>query len=109
MPAFCGQVNARPHRVTRRPPAEMLAEEQARLHPVPAGPFTAALGVTRKVDDLSLVTFERGPVLGAAPARRAGRVGPPARRSGGDHPRRARRPGRGGPAPGDRAGQPAGR
>jgi len=38
----------------------MLAEEQARLHPVPAGPFTAALGVTRKVDDLSLVTFETG-------------------------------------------------
>jgi Mu transposase, C-terminal domain len=57
---FCGQVNARPHRVTRRPPAEMLAEEQARLHPVPAGPYTAALGVTRKVDSLSLVTFEAG-------------------------------------------------
>jgi Mu transposase, C-terminal domain len=58
--AFCELVNARPHRVTRRPPADMLAEEQARLHPVPAGPFTAALGVTRKVDDLSLVTFETG-------------------------------------------------
>jgi len=58
--AFCEVVNARPHRVTRRPPAEMLAEEQARLHPVPAGPFTAALGVTRKVDDLSLVTYETG-------------------------------------------------
>jgi hypothetical protein len=27
--AFCGQVNARPHRVTRRPPAEMLAGELA--------------------------------------------------------------------------------
>ncbi len=58
--AFCGQVNARPHRVTRRAPAEMLAEERARLHPVPAAPFTAALGVTRKVDALSLVTFEGG-------------------------------------------------
>ncbi|MGO9082969.1 MAG: IS21/IS408/IS1162 family transposase [Streptosporangiaceae bacterium] len=57
---FCGQVNARPHRVTRRAPAEMLAEEQARLHPVPAAPFTAALGVTRKVDGLSLVSFEAG-------------------------------------------------
>jgi hypothetical protein len=57
---FCEQVNARPHRVTRRPPAEMLAEERARLHPVPAVPFTAALGVTRKVDGLSLVTFEGG-------------------------------------------------
>jgi hypothetical protein len=58
--AFCGQVNARPHRVTRRAPAEMLAEERARLHLVPAAPFTAVLGVTRKVDALSLVTFEAG-------------------------------------------------
>jgi hypothetical protein len=33
---FCEQVNARPHRVTRRAPAEMLADERARLHPVPA-------------------------------------------------------------------------
>ena len=57
---FCEQVNARPHRVTRRAPAEMLAEERARLHPVPAAPFTAALGVTRRVDALSLVTFEGG-------------------------------------------------
>ena len=55
---FCGQVNARPHRVTRRVPAEMLAEERSRLHPVPAAPFTTALGVTRKVDDLSMVSFE---------------------------------------------------
>ena len=57
---FCEQVNSRPHRITRRAPAEMLAEERARLHPVPAAPFTAALGVTRKVDQLSLVTFEGG-------------------------------------------------
>ena len=42
--AFCDEVNARPHRVTRRAPAEMLAEERARLHPVPAAPFTTALG-----------------------------------------------------------------
>lgn len=57
---FGDQVNARPHRVTRRPPADMLAQEQARLHPVPAVPFTAVLGVTRRVDALSLVTFEGG-------------------------------------------------
>ena len=38
----------------------MLAEELGRLHPVPASPFTAALGVTRKVDGLSLVSFEGG-------------------------------------------------
>ncbi len=58
--AFCGQVNARPHRATRRVPAEMLAEERSRLHPVPAVPFTAALGVTRKVDGLSMISFEGG-------------------------------------------------
>jgi hypothetical protein len=58
--AFCEQVNARPHRITRRAPQEMLGEEQPRLHPVPAVPFTAALGVTRTADALSLVTFEGG-------------------------------------------------
>jgi hypothetical protein len=57
---FCDLVNGRPHRITRRDPAEMLAEERARLHLVPAEPFTAALGVTRTVDGLSLVTFEGG-------------------------------------------------
>jgi hypothetical protein len=55
---FCDQVNARPHRATRRAPAEMLAEERARLHPVAAVPFTGTLGVTRKADALSLVSFE---------------------------------------------------
>jgi hypothetical protein len=58
--AFCEQVNARPHRVTRRAPAEMLAEEAARLHPVPAAPFTAALGVTRRAGAMSLAAFEGG-------------------------------------------------
>jgi len=58
--AFCDLVNARPHRATRRAPAEMLAEERARLHPVPAAPFTAALGVTRRADAMSLVAFEGG-------------------------------------------------
>ncbi len=47
--AFCDQVNARVHRVTRRPPAEMLAQERAALHPVPASPHTIAFGVTRVV------------------------------------------------------------
>jgi hypothetical protein len=41
---FCEQVNARPHRVTRRAPAEMLAEERQRLHPLPPHPYTAAFG-----------------------------------------------------------------
>ncbi len=105
---FCEQVNARPHRVTRRAPAEMLAEERARLHPVPAVPFTAALGVTRTVDAMSLVTFEGGQY--SVQHQLAGQVvwvhrhgeqvvitcaGP-----AGVAP---------GPAPGNHAGQPAGR
>jgi len=69
---FCGQVNARPHRITRRAPAEMLAEERARLHPVPAAPFTAALGVTRRVDAMSLVAFEGGQY--SVPHQLAGQV-----------------------------------
>ncbi len=46
---FCSTVNARMHRVTRRVPAEMLAEETARLHPLPAHPYTTAFGVARTV------------------------------------------------------------
>ena len=46
---FCAGVNARVHRVTRRVPAEMLAHERGRLHPVPADPHTVAFGVTRTV------------------------------------------------------------
>jgi len=58
---FCEQVNTRPHRVTRRRPGDMLAEEQARLHPLPARAFTAALGVTRQVGlDTPLVSFDTG-------------------------------------------------
>ena len=37
----------------------MLTQEQARLHPLPATPFTAAFGVTRTVaDNTPMVTFE---------------------------------------------------
>ena len=43
---WCDTVNARAHRQTRRAPVDMLAEEQARLHPVPDDPYVAAL-VTR--------------------------------------------------------------
>lgn len=57
--AFMEQVNARVHRATRRVPAQMLAEERARLHQVPDLPHTAALGVTRRVpDNTPMVTFE---------------------------------------------------
>jgi hypothetical protein len=58
---FCEQVNAREHRVTRRAAAEMLIEERARLHPLPAHPYTAAFGVTRTVPaSTSMVAFESG-------------------------------------------------
>lgn len=58
--AFCAQVNARAHGVTGRAPVEMLAEERGRLHPLPATPFTAAFGVTRRVGQTTpLVAFER--------------------------------------------------
>jgi hypothetical protein len=70
--SLCELVNARPHRITRRAPAEMLAEEQARLHPGPEAPFTTALGVTRTVDGMSLVTFEGGQY--SVPHQLAGQV-----------------------------------
>jgi len=47
--AFCTEVNARDHRVTRRAPAEMLTEERHRLHRLPERAYTAAFGVTRSV------------------------------------------------------------
>jgi hypothetical protein len=59
--AFCEQVNSRVHRVTRRAPAEMLAEERARLHPLPAEPHTVTFGVTRVVPpSMPMVSFEGG-------------------------------------------------
>jgi transposase len=58
---FCQEVNTRVHRVTRRVPVEMLAEEQARLHPVPADPHTVAFGLTRTVPaSMPMVAFEGG-------------------------------------------------
>ena len=58
---FCEEVNTRVHRVTRRPPVEMLAEEQARLHPVPEHPHTVAFGLTRVVPaSMPMVAFEGG-------------------------------------------------
>lgn len=55
--AFEEKVNARPHAETRRPPAEMLAEERARLHLLPDEPFVAALGELRTVRDDQTVRF----------------------------------------------------
>ena len=46
---FCEQINTRPHRVTGRPPAELLIEEHGRLHVLPPQPVTVAFGQTRLV------------------------------------------------------------
>jgi len=46
---FCDRVNAREHRITRRPPAVMLAEERSRLHRLPALAHTICFGQTRRV------------------------------------------------------------
>jgi len=59
--ALCEQVNARAHRVTRRAPAQMLVEEQVRLHRLPQAPCTAAFGATRRVgENTPMVAFEGG-------------------------------------------------
>jgi transposase len=68
---FCHKVNTRAHRVTRRPPLEMLAAERARLHPVPAQPHTVAFGVTRVVPaNTPMVSFDSGQY--SVPARLLG-------------------------------------
>src|SRR6266849_7065731 len=57
----CERFNARPHRATRCPPIERLAQERERLHPLPATPFTTVFGVTRGVGkNLPVVQFEGG-------------------------------------------------
>ena len=54
---FCDGSTAREHRETRRPPVDMLAEELARLHPVPSDPYVAALGDTRVVTRESVISL----------------------------------------------------
>ncbi|GAB3877983.1 hypothetical protein GCM10027612_86510 [Microbispora bryophytorum subsp. camponoti] len=49
--AWGEHINGRRHRETHRPPTEMLAEERARLHVLPADPFVLALGEERLVRD----------------------------------------------------------
>jgi len=55
--AFMVDVNARAHRVTRRAPLEMLAEEQQRLHRLPEVGFTACFGETRRVSWTSTISY----------------------------------------------------
>jgi hypothetical protein len=55
------EVNGRVHRVTRRVPVEMLAEEATRLHRVPDEPHTVVFGLARRVPaNTPMVTFDHG-------------------------------------------------
>jgi hypothetical protein len=59
--SFCDTVNTRTHRVTRRRPVDMLAEERVRLHRLPDAVFTAGYGLTRRVpDNTPMISFEAG-------------------------------------------------
>jgi transposase len=53
---FMAEINTRPHRITRRPPVEMLAEEHERLHRLPRVPHTICFGQTRKVNWQSTIS-----------------------------------------------------
>jgi hypothetical protein len=58
---FMAEVNARVHRVTRRVPVEMLAEERVRLHRVPDEAHTVVFGLARRVGaNTPMVSFEHG-------------------------------------------------
>jgi transposase len=54
--AFMADVNSRPHRATRRPPVELLAEEHAHMHRLPRLAHTLCFGQTRKVDRQATVS-----------------------------------------------------
>jgi hypothetical protein len=70
---FCAEVNARTHRVTRRAPTEMLAEERHRLHRLPEHPWTTAFGETRTVGcPQPMVQFDW--CLYSVPHRLAGQI-----------------------------------
>jgi len=70
---LAAELNARPHSVTRRAPAEMLEEERAHLHSVPDTAYTAAFGESRAVSWSSTVSF-RGARYSVPHAHVAGSV-----------------------------------
>ena len=83
--------NGRIHAVTRRIPAEALAEELSFLHAIPDAPYTVAFGESRRVGWSSTISF-RG-VRYSVPHRLCDtRVWVRQGRRRGDH-RRRRRPG----------------
>jgi transposase len=58
--AFMDKVNARPHRVTRRPPVEMLGEERQHLHRLPERAFTVVFGESRRVSWSATISYHAG-------------------------------------------------
>jgi Mu transposase, C-terminal domain/Integrase core domain len=54
---FCDRVNGRVHRESAAVPAQRLAAERARLHPLPAEPYVLALGEERLVNEDQTVRF----------------------------------------------------
>ena len=80
---FCDRVNGRVHRESAAVPAQRLAAERARLHPLPAEPYVLALGEERLVNEDQTVRF--GSVRYSTPPGHAGRPGvvPGARRRAG--------------------------
>jgi len=53
---FMADVNTRPHRATRQPPLDLLAQEHEHLHRLPRLPHTLCFGQTRKVDRQATVS-----------------------------------------------------
>ena len=89
---FCERVNTREHRITRRAPAVMLAEERDPLHRLPAIARTVCFGETRKVSWQSTISVGGAPLLRPLDARRRTGVGAGRWRRA---RRRSRRQGRG--------------
>lgn len=56
--AAMDRFNGRPHAVTRRVPAEALADERCHLHRVPNEPYSVAFGLSRSVSWSSMVTLD---------------------------------------------------
>jgi hypothetical protein len=53
---FMADVNTRPHRATRQPPVDLLAQEHEHMHRLPRLAHTLCFGQTRKVDRQSTVS-----------------------------------------------------
>ncbi|MGH2892709.1 MAG: IS21 family transposase [Solirubrobacteraceae bacterium] len=54
--SFMADVNTRPHRATRQPPIDLLAQEHEHMHRLPRLPHTLCFGQTRKVDRQATVS-----------------------------------------------------